>query len=152
MKPFYAILANGSTAALASPTGAIDWLPVPRFDSDTIFGRLLDKHSGGYLSIEPESYLDVEQSYLDDGLCLETRFKTNNGPVTVRAWMSIGRTALWFQCRSTVSVRLTCRPAFGFGAVRPAYMKTSTGARFFNPKGSELAQLMIQGPFRILHE
>lgn len=146
MKPFYAILGNGMTALLAGPTGAIDWLPVPRFDGPTIFGRLLDKHSGGYLSLEPDRFDDVQQRYLPDGLCLETQFTTDTGEATVRTWMSMGRTAVWLRCRTTIPMRLTCRPAFGYGAVRPAYYPTAAGMRYQNPHGPELAQLIIHGP------
>ncbi|NMP21110.1 glycoside hydrolase family 15 protein [Sulfobacillus harzensis] len=148
MKPFYALLGNGMTALLASPTGAIDWLPVPRFDGPTVFGRLLDRHSGGYLSLEPDSFQNVQQRYLPDGLCLETRFETEQGPAEVRTWMSIGRTALWLSCKSDVPLRLTCRPSFGYGAVRPAYTVTTGGMRYQNPHGPEIAQLLIQGPLR----
>lgn len=148
MQPFYAIIANGSTAALAGPTGAIDWLPIPRFDGETIFGRLLDWHTGGYLSLEPDHYLSVTQSYLADGLCLETRFATPEGDAVVRTWMGIGRTAIWLSSRSPVALRLTCRPAFGYGAVRPAYHPLANGMRYQNPKGPEQAQLMIHGTFQ----
>ena len=145
MKPFYAILANGMTALLAGPTGAIDWLPVPRFDGPTVFGRLLDRHTGGYLSLEPDTYQTVHQRYLPDGLCLETRFDTASGEAVVRTWMSVGRTAVWMSCRTAVPLRLTCRPAFGYGAVRPAYTPTSGGMRYQNPHGPEMAQLIIHG-------
>lgn len=146
MKPFYALLGNGMTALLASPTGAIDWLPVPRFDGPTVFGRLLDRHSGGYLSLEPDSYLSIHQRYLPDGLCLETQFDTDQGEARVRTWMSIGRTAVWLNCETAVPLRLTCRPSFGYGAVRPAYVPTNGGMRYQNPHGPEIAQLLLQGP------
>lgn len=145
MKPFYALLANGMTALLAGPTGAIDWLPVPRFDGPTIFGRLLDKHTGGYLSLEPDQFTSVSQRYLPDGLCLETTFVTESGTAIVRTWMSVGRTAVWLSCRTEVPLRLTCRPSFGYGAVRPAYYPTAHGIRYQNPHGPEIAQLLIHG-------
>ncbi|PSR24183.1 MAG: glycoside hydrolase family 15 protein [Sulfobacillus acidophilus] len=148
MKPFYAIVANGMTALLASPTGAIDWLPVPRFDGPTIFGRLLDQHSGGYLSLEPDAYDTVTQRYASDGLCLETHFRTQQGESLVRTWMSIGRTAVWMRCQTEAPLRLTCRPSFGYGAVRPAYYPTAGGMRYQNPHGPEIAQLLIHGPHR----
>lgn len=148
MKPFYAILANGMTALLAGPTGAIDWLPVPRFDGPTIFGRLLDEHSGGYVSLEPDHYDTVSQQYLSDGLCLETRFRVGEEEARVRTWMSVGRTAIWMQCRTAVPLRLTCRPAFGYGAVRPAYYPLAGGMRYQNPHGPEMAQLIIHGAYQ----
>lgn len=145
MKSFYAVLANGMTALLAGPTGAIDWLPVPRFDGPTIFGRLLDEHTGGYLSLEPDQYDHVEQHYLADGLCLETHFRVGTEQSVVRTWMSVGRTAIWMQCRGSVPLRLTCRPSFGYGAVRPAYYPHPGGMRYQNPHGPEIAQLIIHG-------
>lgn len=145
MKPFYALLANGMTALLAGPTGAVDWMPVPRFDGPTIFGRLLDRHTGGYLSLEPDQYDTVHQQYSNDGLCLETTFTAADKNGTVRTWMSIGRTALWFHCRTEIPMRLTCRPSFGYGAVRPAYTPTHGGMRYQNPHGPEMAQLLIHG-------
>lgn len=148
MKPFYAILANGMTALLASPTGAVDWLPVPRFDGPTIFGRLLDEHSGGYLSLQPDQYEHVNQRYLDNGLALETRFTGPAGEAVVRMWMSVGRTAIWIHCQTDIPLRLTCRPSFGYGSVRPAYYPAAGGMRYQNPHGPEMAQLIIHGQFQ----
>lgn len=137
------------TAALAGPTGSIDWLPVPRFDGESIFGRLLDRHAGGYFSLEPDTPVPTHQRYLHDGLCLETTFDLPEGPATVRAWLSIGLTALWFDCRTPRPLRLTCRPGFSYGAVRPSYHPVPNGMRFLNPRGPEQAQLLMQGPFQV---
>jgi GH15 family glucan-1,4-alpha-glucosidase len=38
---------NGRIIALVSPTSAVEWLCMPRFDSPSIFGRLLDREHGG---------------------------------------------------------------------------------------------------------
>lgn len=43
----HAVIGNGRLLALVAPTSAIEWLCLPRFDSPSIFARLLDAEIGG---------------------------------------------------------------------------------------------------------
>jgi GH15 family glucan-1,4-alpha-glucosidase len=47
----HAAVGNGRVLALVSPTSAIEWLCLPRFDSPSIFARILDREKGGTFRI-----------------------------------------------------------------------------------------------------
>ena len=75
----YALISDCFSAALVSKRGSIDWCCMPRMDSDSCFGRLLDWERGGFCSICPEEDSESFRSYLDDTLVVETLFKTGGG-------------------------------------------------------------------------
>ncbi len=47
----HGVVGNGRVLALISPTSAIEWLCLPRFDSPSLFGSLLDRERGGCFRI-----------------------------------------------------------------------------------------------------
>ena len=88
----YAVLSDCHSAALVSRDGSIDWLCFPRFDSPSVFGRILDD-AAGHWSIGPGDGRPFETTrrYVDDTLLLETRFRTAHGSVTMTDAMAVGR-------------------------------------------------------------
>jgi GH15 family glucan-1,4-alpha-glucosidase len=74
----YAMLSDSSSAALVSRDGSIDWLCLPRFDSPSLFGRILDPDAGHW-QIAPTGEYEVERRYLPCTLVLETVFTTSTG-------------------------------------------------------------------------
>ena len=48
----YGLLADCNSAALVSRDGSIDWLCLPRYDSDALLSRILDP-SAGHWSLRP---------------------------------------------------------------------------------------------------
>jgi GH15 family glucan-1,4-alpha-glucosidase len=75
----YALIGDCHGTALVSRSGSIDWCCMPRMDSESCFGRILDWDSGGYCSISPRDSYDVARRYLENTLVLETTWTTNNG-------------------------------------------------------------------------
>src|ERR1700755_2179777 len=86
----YALIGDMQTAALVGRGGSIDWLCVPRFDSDACFAALLgDERNGNWrvcptVSDGPVSRRgDVHRQYQGDSLILETTWTTFSGVVRV---------------------------------------------------------------------
>ncbi|MCL4319319.1 MAG: DUF5911 domain-containing protein, partial [Firmicutes bacterium] len=109
---FYGFLTNSYTSALVSADGVIEWFPCPRFDSDAIFCRLLDKARGGFFSIQPTKAFESDQTYDDDTNILVTTFRTENGTAQIRDFLPIGRAAIWRRVKTDIELELICRPTF----------------------------------------
>ena len=85
----YALLSDRHSAALVSRDGSVDWLCFPRFDSPSIFGRLLGDDAG-YWSIRANAATQVTRRYLDRTMVLETTFRTPTGTVTLTDALAMG--------------------------------------------------------------
>jgi alpha,alpha-trehalase len=86
----YALLSDRHCAALVSRDGSVDWLCFPRFDSPSIFGRLLGDQAG-YWSIRTTKATEVARRYLDRTMVLETTFSTPTGSVTITDALAMGK-------------------------------------------------------------
>jgi len=75
----YAAIGCTRSVALVSRSGSIDWLCWPRFDSPSIFGRLLDIDKGGFFAIHPAIEHEARRQYLDGTNVIETTFTTARG-------------------------------------------------------------------------
>ncbi len=76
----YALIGDCHSAALVSRTGSIDWCCMPRFDSGSCFGRLLDWDCGGFCSIAPEDGGHTSfREYVGDTLVLATTLRAGSG-------------------------------------------------------------------------
>lgn len=86
----YGIIGNTHTAALVSRGGSIDWLCLPRFDSEAVFAALLGEPKNGRWLIEPaDPVTDISRGYRGETGILETCFETAEGAVKIIDFMPI---------------------------------------------------------------
>jgi GH15 family glucan-1,4-alpha-glucosidase len=85
----YALLSDRHSAALVSRNGSVDWLCLPRFDSPSIFGRLLGDEAGHW-SIRAAEATAVSRCYLDRTMVLETTYRTPTGHLVVTDALAMG--------------------------------------------------------------
>jgi alpha,alpha-trehalase len=136
----YAFLSNCHTGALVAPDGSVDWLCVPRFDSPSVFGSLLDRQAGSFRFGPFGIYHPTTRIYEPGTNVLVTTWKTPSGWILVRDALTIGprdhedkitphtrppadydadhmfvRTVLGVEGK--VEVELICEPAFDYGRV-----------------------------------
>src|SRR5260221_13286987 len=74
----YGLLPACNSAALVARDGSIDWLCLPRYDSGSVFGRILDPDAGHW-SIRPAGSFTSERRYLPGTLVIETTFVAETG-------------------------------------------------------------------------
>src|SRR3984957_5379642 len=78
----YALVGDLQSAALVSRDGSIDWLCLPRFDSEACFAALLGDERYGYWQIAPAGdFTRIRRRYRPGTLVLETEFSTASGVV-----------------------------------------------------------------------
>jgi alpha,alpha-trehalase len=145
----YGLLADCNSAALVSSSGSIDWLCVPRFDSDAVFARLLDP-GAGHWAIRPSSDFQAKRRYLPGTLVLETTFTTDTGSVRLLDALAFGDGqrghALGLdaphellRCVEAVSgsveLELELAPRPEYGLVEPLFRLEEGGARTFGGVG-----------------
>jgi alpha,alpha-trehalase len=145
----YALLADCNSAALVDRGGSIDWLCLPRYDSDAVFAALLDPDAGHW-SIRPVESFSSMRRYLPGTLVLETTFTTETGEVTLTDAMAfadgqrgpdLGLDAHHEVLRSVrgvsgaVELRMEFAPRPEYGLVIPLMRLEGDGARIFGGSG-----------------
>jgi GH15 family glucan-1,4-alpha-glucosidase len=124
----YAVVGNRRSAALVALDGTIDWLCLPRFDSPSVFGAVLDPRQGRW-ELQPAEPFRSERRYIDGANVLQTTFATDGGSVRVTdvmtraparpiAWNELARRV---ECLDgSVRMRWRVEPRFDFSGEPPA--------------------------------
>ena len=134
----YAFLSDCHTGALVAPDGSIDWLCVPRFDSPSVFGTLLDRQAGHFRFGPFGTTVPTARHYDPGTNVLSTAWYTGRGWVVIRDALVMGPTVAEDQItphtrppvdddaehllvrtvtclEGEVEIELVCSPAFDYG-------------------------------------
>jgi GH15 family glucan-1,4-alpha-glucosidase len=85
----YGFIGDMHTCALVGINGSIDWLCLPRADSNAVFAALLGEEKNGCWLIAPRDTITAgRHQYRKDTLILETEFETKTGVARVVDFMS----------------------------------------------------------------
>ncbi|HEY1972588.1 MAG TPA: glycoside hydrolase family 15 protein [Pseudonocardia sp.] len=136
----YGFLSDCETTALVAPDGSVEWLCLPRMDSPSVFGAILDRDAGRFRVYPDGVELPSARRYIPGTMVLETSWWTPGGWLVVTDALIMGR---WhhddersathrraptdydadhvllrmIKCVTGQSqVRVECTPAFNYGA------------------------------------
>jgi len=137
----YGFLSDCHSAALVDRRGSVDWWCVPRFDSPSVFGRLLDPDAGHW-TIRPVGDFEVERHYKGDSLVLHSVFRSAGGEMTLTdaAALHLGARGhdLGLQAphtlirrvqgvRGTVALEIDFAPRMEYGRTEPHFRPITGG-------------------------
>ncbi len=135
----YGFLSDCETTALVAPNGAVEWMCLPRMDSPSVFGALLDRDAGSFRLGPADVVVPAARRYLPGTMVLETSWGTRGGWIIVRDVLLIGpwhheeersgthrRSPTDYDAdhvllrlvrcvNGEVQVRLDCEPVFDYG-------------------------------------
>ncbi|HEY3063566.1 MAG TPA: glycoside hydrolase family 15 protein [Chloroflexota bacterium] len=145
----YAFLSDCDVTALVAPSGNVEWMCLPRMDSPSVFGALLDRGAGSFRFGPADVLVPASRRYLPGTMVLETSWGTPGG-----GWFIVRDVLLmgpWHRQQATpngyrraptdydaehvlfrivrcvngeVQLTLECEPAFDYGRNRPIWRYT----------------------------
>ena len=149
----YAFLSDGEVTALIAPSGNVEWMSVPRMDSPSIFGAMLDRDAGGFRFGPADVLVPAARRYLPGTMIVETSWGSPTGWIIVRDVLLMGP---WHHDRERspthrrpptdydaehvllrivrcvngeVQLALECDPALDYGRARGEWTYTGEGYR-----------------------
>ncbi|HWC32442.1 MAG TPA: glycoside hydrolase family 15 protein, partial [Actinomycetota bacterium] len=157
----YAFLSDCETNALVSSAGTVEWMCVPRPDSPSVFGAMLDRGAGSFRIGPDQVMVPAGRRYIPGTMVVETTWMTRSGWINVRDALLIGP---WYEqdrrearyrrappdhdaehcllrtvtcVNGHVEVMLDCEPEFGYGTRRASWSYDGTGYGRATARGDE---------------
>jgi GH15 family glucan-1,4-alpha-glucosidase len=149
----YALVGDTHAAALVRRDGAVEWMCVPRFDSDACFAALLGGPEHGVWRLGPAlPARRIRRAYRPGSLVLETDHEVDGGVLRVTDLMpprdqdpNLVRIA---ECiGGSVRVHMELSPRFEYGRVRPWITRRDDGLSLVS--GPDALQLRTDVPVAV---
>jgi alpha,alpha-trehalase len=86
----YAFLSDCENSCLIAPDGSVEWLCLPRPDSPSVFGALLDRRAGLFRFGPANTQVPHHRRYIPGTMVLETTWHTPTGWLLVQDFMATG--------------------------------------------------------------
>jgi alpha,alpha-trehalase len=87
----YAFLSDCQNSCLIAPDGSVEWLCLPRPDSPSVFGALLDRSAGLFRFGPTNTHVPNQRRYLPGTMVLETTWHTPTGWLLVQDALVVRR-------------------------------------------------------------
>jgi GH15 family glucan-1,4-alpha-glucosidase len=141
----YAFLSDCEVNCLIAPSGAVEWLCLPRPDSPSVFSAILDRGAGAFRVGPYDEMVPAARRYLPGSLMVETTWQTRTGWLLVRdvlcmgPWHNVDRRSRSHRRSPTdfdaehcllrivrcvsgsADLSMTCQPMFDYGRLEPVW-------------------------------
>lgn len=168
----YAFLSDCERSVLSARGGDVEWLCIPRHDSPSIFGALLDRDAGRFGLAPSGIQFPLRREYVPGTLVLETTWQCPTGWVVVHdalvltPWRETDRRASRYRrtptdieaagmlvrtvrcIRGDVEMRLECIPAFDYARAPTTWSYDGPGYSRATAEGGE-QRIALSGDFRL---
>ncbi len=158
----YAIVGDRSTCALIGIDGSVDWLCVPRFDSPSVFGSLLDIKKGGRFTILPKTdgEFEARQYYDGETNILLTEFMDEDGSIRITDFMPCFRVSGVVTSSKELHRRVTClqgkfeldfriEPKLNYGSIIPKITKVGRNGYSFTGTPEMSQEIALISPLKL---
>jgi GH15 family glucan-1,4-alpha-glucosidase len=169
----YAFLSDCENACLVAPTGAIEWLCLPRPHDPSVFGTILDRAAGAFRFAPAESAVPAHRQYVPGTMALATTWQTRSGWLAVTDFLAIGP---WYRdglrserhrrtpgdtdarhvlirqatcLHGSIDVLLSCEPSFEYGQVDAQWTYVGEGYDHVTTVNEGQPRLVLSGALRM---
>jgi alpha,alpha-trehalase len=171
----YGFLSDCHVTALVAPSGAVEWMCLPRIDSPSVFAAMLDRDAGTFRLGPVDVAVPAARRYIPGTMILETTWMSRTGWCVVREALLMGP---WHhehahesshrrpptdydaehvllrlvECaQGSVEINLTCEPMFDYGRKSPTWewIDDDYHQAIARAKGVEDFELRLRSDMRV---